>query len=173
MYHNLYSLLIFILKWVTEVYSKNWNLYAISSVSLSPRESPVWPFFSRSSQISYFRHLSLILKSPLKNTQHHLYSLLIFAIFFYNLSFRHALLSIFGNAHWILKTALQTSSPSLWFFPILLVFSFSIAMHSIFGNVAMWVEIEGRGPGEEGEVYRRWRLRWSLYSCHFCREREY
>ena len=114
----------------------------MSSVGQSPRSSHVLSFFSRSSQISHFGHLPLILKSPLKSTQHHLYPLLNFAIFFLNLSFRHTLLSIFGNAHWILKTAPQTSSPMvntipLCFYDFSLFYRFllfSIATNSIFGN---------------------------------------
>ena len=94
------------------------------------------------SEISKFGHLPLILKLPSKNTQHHLYSLLNFAIFSLNISFRHTLLSIFGNAHWILKTAPQTSSPTVSTIPLCFYdfslfyrfFSFSIATHSIFGN---------------------------------------
>ena len=70
-------------------------------------------FFSRNSKISHFGHLPLILKSPTNNTHHHPYSLLIFAIFSFNFSFRHALLFIFENVHWILKRALQTSSPTM------------------------------------------------------------
>ena len=78
-----------------------------------------------------------------KHTQHHLYPLLIFAIFPLNLSFRYALLSLFGNAYWILKTALQTSSPTVNTIPICFYdfplfhwfFSFRIAILSIFGNV--------------------------------------
>ena len=91
-----------------------------------------------------------------KHTQHHLYPLLFFAIFSLNLSFRYALLSIFGNAYWILKTALQTSSPTvnthtfhIWkcaLYPenithydfSLIYFSFSIATPSVFRN-AHWI----------------------------------
>ena len=62
----------------------------------------------------------------------------------FNFSFKHALLCIFGNAHWILKTALQTSSPTVSTIPLcfydfslfyrvffFFFFSFSIAMLSI------------------------------------------
>ena len=60
--------------------------------------------FIRNSQISHFWHLPFTLKSPPSNTDHHAYFLLIFPMFYINFSFRNALLSIFGNINWTLKT---------------------------------------------------------------------
>lgn len=68
---------------------------------------------------------------------------MIFPLFYCYSSFSIATPSLFGNAHWILKTVPQTSSPTvntihLCFCDLFLFycsFSFSIAMLSIFGNV--------------------------------------
>ena len=70
---------------------------------------------------------------------------MIFPLFYCYSSFSIATPSMFGNAHTILKTAPQTSSPTVstihlcfCHLPYFIAFSFSIATPSIFGN-AHWI----------------------------------
>ena len=87
--------------------------------------------------LSIFENVNCV---PQDHQQPSLSFSMIFPLFYCYPSFSIATPSICGNAHWILKTAPQTSSSTVstihhQFFPILLLFSVSIAILSIFGNM--------------------------------------
>ena len=66
-----------ILKWMTEVYSKNCNLCAISSVSQSPRVVTCSAIFQWKQPNLQFWTSTLDPEITPKHTQHHLYPLLL------------------------------------------------------------------------------------------------
>ena len=76
--------------------------------------------FIRNSQMSHLAHVPLTLKSPPSHTDHHPYFLLIFPIFYHNLSLRNTLISIFGKVIWTLKKSPPQHHPYLflWLFPL-------------------------------------------------------
>ena len=91
----------------------------------------------RNALLSIFENVNCV---PQDHQQPSLSFSMIFALFYCYPSFSIATPSIWGNAHWILKTAPQTSSLTVStihhrFFPILFLFPVSIAILSIFGNM--------------------------------------